>query len=202
MLAAVLIALLAGADDRKSDRTEAQAALVAKERARLKREQRPQRFDASELKPRPGASDASVLRARAGLVDRAAASIKAEALKRERAGTLTGPITASSCKPISTDPEAVPDDQVLTKRFGRYRCLAEIRDVPGTEGGVVAKFGHPWVAALDFQHFTYVICRDTPAQSERGVALATVRLDRACLAATGKAIGDGYADVPDPPLER
>jgi hypothetical protein len=39
-------------------------------------------------------------------------------------------------------------------------------------------------------------CRNTPAQSERGRALAEVRLERACLAAKGAPLGTGYVDVP------
>ena len=58
------------------------------------------------------------------------------------------------------------------------------------------ELGYPFVAALDFRRFTYVWCRNTPPQSERGQALAFVRLDRACLAAKGKALGTGYVDVP------
>ena len=50
----------------------------------------------------------------------------------------------------------------------------------------------PWTS----RSFTYVWCRNTPGQGERGVALAFVRLDRACLAAKGRALGTGYVDVP------
>lgn len=198
----VFAVLLTGADDRSSQQSAKQRALVAKERARLVREQRPQHYSAARLKPTADATDRELLEARAALLRRAERSILLEARRRERAHRLDGPITGSYCRPISSDPESVPDDRVLTKRYGRYRCLAEIRDVPGTDGGVVAKFGHPWVAALDFKRFTYVICRDTPAQGERGAALVTVRLERECLAATGRAIGNGYADAPEQPLTR
>jgi hypothetical protein len=69
-------------------------------------------------------------------------------------------------------------------------------DIKGAGGGSVGRLGYPFVAALDFARFTYVWCRNTPPQSERGQALAFVRLDRACLAAKGRAVGTGYADVP------
>jgi hypothetical protein len=39
-----------------------------------------------------------------------------------------------------------------------------------------------------------------PAQGERGVALVRVRIERECVAARGRPIGSGYADVPDTPL--
>src|SRR5256885_1512219 len=68
--------------------------------------------------------------------------------------------------------------------------------VTGEGGQSVGRLGFPFVAALDFKRFTYVWCRNTPGQGERGIALAFVRLDRACLAAKGRALGTGYVDVP------
>ena len=68
--------------------------------------------------------------------------------------------------------------------------------VTGEGGQSVGRLGFPFVAALDFKRFTYVWCRNTPGQGERGVALAFVRLARACLAAKGRALGTGYVDVP------
>ena len=56
-------------------------------------------------------------------------------------------------------------------------------------------FGYPYVTALSFTRFTWTFCRNTPPQGERGVALAHVRLDRACLAATGRVRGTGYEDT-------
>jgi len=78
---------------------------------------------------------------------------------------------------------------------GRYDCLA-VRLSAATASGRSADLGYPFVAALDFTRFTYVWCRNTPPQGERGVALAQVRLARACLAARGRALGTGYATVP------
>ena len=91
----------------------------------------------------------------------------------------------------------MPDDRVLTKPIGRYDCVAVQRRHQGRHRrSRSASLGYPFVAALDFRRFTYVWCRNTPAQGERGVALAFVRLDRACLAAKGRALGTGYVDVP------
>ena len=75
-------------------------------------------------------------------------------------------------------------------------CVAVKTSVTGENGQSVGRLGFPFVAALDFKKFTYVWCRNTPGQGERGVALAFVRLDRACLAAKGRALGTGYVDVP------
>ena len=99
-------------------------------------------------------------------------------------------------QPAGRAPDAVSDDKVLAKPIGRYDCVAVKDDIKGASGGSVGRLGYPFVAALDFTRFTYVWCRNTPPQSERGPALAFVRLDRACLAAKGRALGTGYADVP------
>ena len=61
-------------------------------------------------------------------------------------------------------------------------------------GKTVGKVGYAFVAALNFRNFTYVTCRNSPAQGEAGKPLAFVRLDRACLATKSRAIGSGYVD--------
>jgi hypothetical protein len=128
-------------------------------------------------------------------VDRVEASITADARARARTGELEGPIRDSECGPFLKAPDAVPDDRVLAKRIGRYDCVA-VKDDIRRDGASVGRIGYAFVAALDFDRFTYVWCRNTPPQSERGQALAVVRLERACLAATGRPVGNGYADVP------
>jgi hypothetical protein len=113
-----------------------------------------------------------------------------------RAGQIAGPIHDTQCGPYLRAPDAVPDDRVLTKAIGRYDCVAVRSSINGSGGAAVGSIGYPFVVALDFRRFTYVWCRNTPPPSERGEALAFVRLDRACLAAKGPALGTGYVDVP------
>ena len=112
------------------------------------------------------------------------------------AASSQGPISRTECGPLLRAKDAVPDDRVLSKSIGRYDCVAVKTSVTGEGGQSVGRLGFPFVAALDFKKFTYVWCRNTPGQGERGVALAFVRLDRACLAAKGRALGTGYVDVP------
>jgi hypothetical protein len=123
-------------------------------------------------------------------------AITRDAQARARRGEIDGPIRGSECGPYLRAPDAVPDDKVLAKTIGRYDCVAVKDNIRGDTGSSVGRLGYPFVAALDFRHFTYVWCRNTPPQSERGEALAFVRLDRACLAAKGRALGTGYVDVP------
>jgi hypothetical protein len=193
--AAVLVALSLQADRRERDRAQA-ARAVAAEKVRLRRLQAPHRGTAADLRPPAGASDAERRAARATLVRRVEARITQDARARARTGEVKGPIRDSECGPFLRAPDAVPDDRVLAKRIGRYDCVAVKDDIRGGDGRAVGRIGYAFVAALDFERFTYVWCRNTPPQSERGETLAVVRLDRACLAASGRPVGTGYADVP------
>jgi hypothetical protein len=194
--AAVVAVVLSRLDaDRRARERAADARLVATEVARLTRLQAPHRGSAADLRPGAGAIHSERLAARARFVRRVEAQITRDARARARAGELVGPIRATECGPFLRAPGAVPDDRILAKRFGRYDCVAVKGDIR-QDGRAVGRIGYPFVATLDFRRFTYVWCRNTPPPGESGKPLAFVRLDRACLAARGRPVGTGYADVP------
>jgi hypothetical protein len=195
-LVAIVAIVLNAKADRDARQRAADARAVAAERVRLIRLQAPHRGAAPHLRPAADAGDTDRLAARAALVRAVEASITQDARARARTGEIAGPISTSKCGPFLRAPDAVPDDRVLTKAVGRYDCVAIKSDIKGDSGASVGSLGYPFVAALDFDRFTYVWCRNTPPQSERGKSLAFVRLDRACLAAKGRALGTGYVDVP------
>lgn len=189
---AVLFSEKAAREDREAAQLRR---AVAAERVRLTRIQAPHDGAARRLRPPRGATPRERRAARAALVGAVQRAITADARARARSGELDGPIRATECGPIARRPDAVPDDQLLGKKVGRYDCVAVKADV--RQGGrSVGRLGHAFVAALDFEDFTYVWCRNTPPQSERGKVLVSVRLDRRCLAATGRALGTGYIDEP------
>jgi hypothetical protein len=198
---AVIGALAAGAitqigrrdaQDRR-DRT-AHARLVTAEIARLKRVQAPHRGAAVALRPPAGATRAQRLAARHRLLLAVQDAITADARHRIATGELPkGTVSHSECGPFLRARDAVPDDRVLSKPIGRYDCVAALADAVHN-GQTVGTLGYPFVAALDFRRFTYVTCRNSPAQGEAGRPLAFVRLDRACLATRSAAIGSGYVD--------
>lgn len=190
---AVVAILLVQKADRDERDAAAQKVAVARERARLTRVQAPREGAAPDLVPSPGATPAQRRVARAALVDAVELAITRDARRRAAAGELDGPIGTTECGPIARRPDAVPDDRVLSRRIGRYDCVAVKADVR-QDGRSVGRLGHPFVAAVDFRRFTYVYCRNTPPQSERGEVLVSVRLDRRCLAATGRALGTGYVN--------
>ena len=197
VLAGVATVLALGdRDDRQAREKTRQTKLVTELRARLTRIQAPHRGAAKDLRPPAGATDAELLAARKALVGAVQERITRDARARARDGELDGPIMATACGPILKSKTAIPDDRVLSKEIGRYDCVAIKHHVVAQEGEKVAELGHAFVAALNFKTYTYTWCRNTPAQGERGVALVFVRLDRACLATKGKALGTGYVAEP------
>ena len=196
VVAVVALVLNSVVSDRDKRTRAADAKAAAAEKVRLKRIQAPHRGSAAHLLPAADASPQTVLAARAALVRDVEARITTDAQGRDRRGELQGPIARTDCGPLLKAKDAVPDDRILSKSTGRYDCVAIKRSITGDAGQSVGSLGYAFVAALDFKKFTYVWCRNTPAQGERGQALAFVRLDRACLAAKGRALGTGYVDVP------
>jgi hypothetical protein len=190
------LALSNGNDQEARDKAR-QRAQVAALRARLVRLQAPHRGAAPQLRPPARATPAQQLAARRALVVAVQDRITQDARARAEAGELDGPIAETECGPILKSKTAIPDDRVLSKPIGRYDCVAVKHPIIGIEGKKVASLGFAFVAALDFKTYKYTWCRNMPAQGEAGVSLVFVRLQRACLAAKGQALGTGYVDVPD-----
>jgi hypothetical protein len=192
--ATVLVVATLGAGDREARDREARRVAVARERDRLARLQAPHRGAAPRLRRRAGAPPAERLRARRALVGATERAITAHARRLVRAGEIDGPIARTECGPVLRSPDAVPDDRVLGRPIGRYDCVAVRRDVRGPGGDRLAALGYAYVTAVDFRRASWTFCRNIPPQGERGQALVHVRLARACLAATGRALGTGYVD--------
>jgi len=168
-------------------------ATVAAERARLRAEQRPHRGDARDLRPTRDAPAAAVLRARQKLVVRLEHAITTDARGRISRGELTGGrVRATRCRPLTRN-QTAGDEERLSARIGRWSCVAVTRNVV-QDGRTVGLFGIPFVASADFARFTYMWCKDNPTSNPGDISsrLAFVRLDRACLAATGRAFATGY----------
>lgn len=184
-------------DDRVARQQAEQDRRIAALRARLKVEQAPKHGEATDLRPAADATNAELLKARKALVSAVETRITADARARATTGELDGPIASTFCGPILKSKTAIPDDRVLSKHIGRYDCVAIKKHVTTADNKKVAELGHAFVAALNFDDYTYTWCRNNPAQGEAGKSLVFVRLERACLAATGAALGTGYVAEPD-----
>ena len=121
---------------------ERQARLVAQERARLIREQRPVRGASSG----PPARTVEQRRELVGVME---AAILEDSRARTRSGELDGTIQSVECGPLERTAVAVPDEEELDEPIGRYDCVARLDDVV-QRGKVVATLGHPYVGAIDF----------------------------------------------------
>jgi hypothetical protein len=173
--AVVLAILLApGIQRAKEERARAEASESARiqrlELERTRREQRP--------RVGRGAPAGSNLEARAALVASAAASIRADASERSAAGEFNGPIKRVDCEPYPPRADGVPADQVPSKRFGLYSCLAVTSDIPATSGNRGGALGHPYRARIDFRSGRYGFCKyrgrpgELAVKAERGVPLS------------------------------
>jgi type II secretory pathway pseudopilin PulG len=195
-LAVIAVIALGDRSDRDAANKAEQTRRVAALRVRIAHQQAPHRGAARDLAPPAGATGAQLLAARKALVGAVQRRITDDARARVKTGELTGPFSHTTCGPILKSKAAIPDDRVLSKSIGRYDCVAVKRDVTLRPGQKVAELGYAFVAALNFKTYTYTWCRNNPAQGEAGKALVFVRLDRACLAAKGKALGTGYVAQP------
>jgi hypothetical protein len=197
--ALVLVAVVPSIEGSKHERAVADLAAkrkqVAGERARVIAEQRPHRARSSTHENVRAGEDKRLATRRA-LVRDVERAITRDARSRVASVALAGGLVRTTeCGPVRRD---LPRDELdVSKPIGRYDCVAVTQDVV-QDGKVVAKFGVPFVAAIDFRRGRFTWCKNNPAPSERGKPLAFVRLDRACLGlgADAKPLGSGYV-MPD-----
>jgi hypothetical protein len=177
----------------KAESRAARKAAIAAEIARRRAEQRPHHGQAVALKPAAKAPPDERLHARRQLLARLESSITADARARIARHQLTGKAPSrSACGPLVRN-QTIGDEEDLTKKVGRYSCVAVVSDAR-QRGKRVGLFGIPFVAAVDFRTFTYVWCKDNPAANASDPGSGFVRLARECLAARGKAFGTGYLE--------
>lgn len=182
---AIAAALAIGAIDRGKARGAAhdrrvQAALVARERARLGLDQAPHRGSGRPL-PR-AAPTARLLAARAALVGDLERSITADTLLRFRHGTLSRRVLSTSCMPFVRPSVPNPPQPPPGAREGKYECLAETGSLRvGTPQESVVT-GYPVWARVDFRSSRFVWCKVNrrPGEHAAGRELAFVPLAPEC----------------------
>jgi hypothetical protein len=113
--------------------------------SRLEAEQRPVRGRSRSVAP--------TLAARAALMDDLAAAIASDARARARRGDLSGRIRRAECEPYPRTVDGTGADRDLTRRRGRYSCLAVTSEF---SGGVI---GHTYRALVDFETGRYAYCK-------------------------------------------
>jgi hypothetical protein len=159
---AAVAALLPGIIESKRERAELERRERAERRAqlvrRLEAEQRPRfRRSTSVAAPRAGVDER--LATRAALIDELSAEILADARARTRRGQLDGPVLRVSCEPFPRTVDGVGADQDLTRRRGRYACVAVTAEFGSGEAGATGVIGHQYRTEADFATGRYAFCK-------------------------------------------
>jgi hypothetical protein len=142
------------AETERRERAERRAELIN----RLETEQRPRLRRSTSVAP-PGATEDERLTARAGLMDEQTAAILTDARARVRRGELDGPIRRAECEPFPRTVEGVGADEDLSRRRGRYACVAVTAAFGTGEPGVTGVIGHQYRTEVDFHTGRYAFCK-------------------------------------------
>jgi hypothetical protein len=154
--------LLPGIEESKDDRARSEERQRAAARAelarRLEREQRP-RFARSAAVAPAGAPAAARLAARAELVGELPATLLGDARRRVRGGTLDGPVLRVECEPFPRSVDGRGADTDLSRRTGRYSCIAVTAEFGRSEQSIGGVVGHQYRARADFESGRYAYCK-------------------------------------------
>jgi hypothetical protein len=162
VLVAAAAALVPVILESKEERAESDRQERAERRAELIRllevEQRPRLRRSTSVAP-PGATVDEQLEARSTLMDGLNAEILADARLRVRRGDLDGPIRGVECERFPRSVDAVGADQDLSRREGRYACVAVTAEFGTGEVGATGVIGHQYRTMVDFQTGRYAFCK-------------------------------------------
>ena len=153
----IAVALIIGPDIRESrserEKAEQQERLRARKahEARIRREQRPRFVN--------GPAATSGVPARRRLVEAASASVLADARRRVKAGTMSGPVEDVDCEPFPRNVARVGAEDSTDLRYGRYSCLAVTARFEQTENTSGGLLGHAYRVRIDFDTGRYALCR-------------------------------------------
>ena len=156
MLVGFAVALAPALRDSAREQDDALQRQRAAQRAelvhRLEAEQRPRNARSRSVAP-PGAARHERLAARAALMDDLAAAIEADGRARIRRGDLEGRIRRVACEPFPRSVGGTGAERDLTRRRGRYSCLAITAAFTG------GAMGHPYRALVDFATGRFAYCK-------------------------------------------
>ncbi|MEA2127079.1 MAG: hypothetical protein QOI80_3861 [Solirubrobacteraceae bacterium] len=176
--ALIVPALRDSAAEVRAKDAAAQAKLVAAEKARITREQKPHFAPGPQRRPGEPA-----LAHRARLLDAGAAIITADARERMQAGTLDGPVAGTECTPFPSTATRRQQEADPSIAANRYECIAYERHFPLSELEGKARtgiIGVPYWLVVDYDKASFAYCRLIPRAGEGGKPLAFVPVQHAC----------------------
>lgn len=159
---AIGVALLPGMLESKQERARSEgrerAQLRAERIRELEAEQRP-RFRRAESVAPAGASDRQRLAARAGLMDELSRAVLADSRRRVRRGELDGPVRRAVCEPFPRTVNGIGADRDLSRRSGRYSCVAVTAEFERGQASIGGVIGHQYRTLVDFETGRYAFCK-------------------------------------------
>ena len=149
------------------------AALSARERRVLVRDQRLHAGRASALPADPAAAQ------RTAVADLERA-ITADARARTAAGTLAGHVLTTTCTPFTRGAVRVTPPPTATA--AGYECTAVTREIPRSARNIAGAIGYPFWARVNFRRGTFQWCKVNLPPGEQGIGgeAAVVALPAAC----------------------
>jgi hypothetical protein len=159
---AISVATLPGLLESKQERAASEQRERVRQRAErireLEAEQRP-RFRRSDSVAPAGAGAGERLAARAELMDELPRAVLADSRRRVREGELDGPIRRAECEPFPRTVDGIGADMDLSRRSGRYSCVAVTAAFGRNEESVGGFIGHQYRALVDFESGRYAYCK-------------------------------------------
>jgi hypothetical protein len=155
---AVLPGLLESKRERAAAEARERAQLRAERIRQLEAEQRP-RFRRSESVAPAGAGAETRLAARARLLDELSRTVLADSRRRARQGELDGPVHRVVCEPFPRTVEGVGAETDLSRRSGRYSCVAVTAAFGRGEESASGVIGHQYRVLVDFETGRYAYCK-------------------------------------------
>ena len=142
------------AEAERRERAEAEARRIRELRA----EQRP-RFGRTDSVAPAGARPEQRLASRAEVMDGLVAALLTDARRRVRLGAIEGPILRAQCEPFPRTVEGVGAERDLSRRRGRYSCVAVTAEIPRGDASVGGVIGHQYRVLVDFETGRYAYCK-------------------------------------------
>ena len=119
----------------------------------------------AEQRPITGRSDATVrgdgLAARARVMSHLGAAIGADGRARVKSGELDGAIRRVTCESFPRTVGGTGADEDLSRRRGRFSCVAVTAEFERTESNPGGVIGHGYRALVDFRTGRYTFCKIT-----------------------------------------
>jgi hypothetical protein len=155
---ALVPGIVATKEERGASEQRERAELRAQRIRELEAEQRPRLRHSASVAP-AGARPETRLAARAALMEELSANVLSDSRRRVRRGELDGPIERVVCEPFPRSVGGVGADRDLSRRSGRFSCVAVTVAFGRSETSVGGVIGHQYRVLVDFESGRYAYCK-------------------------------------------